>query len=116
MSAFWTREARQQRAEKKREAARVAAEELAAVTAEQMRRNPPISSGVRRYVEWYVNIYPNYYEAIRYENGQVHLLGRSPIYDRSSYEDIRMTVESNRIMVRHDPMAIEVKPVEFRVR
>lgn len=67
---------------------------------------------VRRYVEWRINICPDYYEAIRYDQGDVILIGRS-----TSNRDVERCIETDRIRVLgSDPHAFEVRAMEYHCR
>lgn len=64
----------------------------------------------RRYVEWRINIREHDFEVIRYENGDAHRVGGAP--GRAAAASI---AAGDRLRVLNDPMAFEVRPLEYRV-
>lgn len=67
---------------------------------------------MKRYIEWRINICPDDYEAIRYDQGQVKVIGRS-----TSHHDAERFIAADRMRVLHnDPNAFEVRAMEYHCK
>jgi hypothetical protein len=65
----------------------------------------------RRYCSWAINSLESDYEVIRYENGEVILVGRY-----ATRHAAWAAAHDNRELVLADPMAMESHAIEYRTR